>query len=82
MCAFTACALLATIMWLSVLLVPTPNEIANLRANVAGLEARGGKVQLTICGYKKRLCARIDPKTEKELQCGQNGQRSMILQGY
>ena len=78
----TSCMLLASIVGLSMLLVPSPNEIAYLRANVADLEARGGKVQLSTCGDKNRLCARIDPKAEKELQWGQNGQRWMILQGY
>ena len=80
--ATTSCMLLATIVGLSMLLVPSPNEIAYLRANVADLEARGGKVQLSTCGDKNRLCARIDPKAETELQWGQNGQRWMILQGY
>ncbi|KMN16026.1 hypothetical protein TU87_22700 [Pseudomonas weihenstephanensis] len=79
---FTACGLLATIMGLSMLLVPSPNVIADLRANVADLEARGGKVQLSTCGDQKRLCARIDPKAEKGLQYGQDGQRWLILQGY
>ena len=78
----TSCMLLASIVGLSMLLVPSPNEIAYLRANVADLEARGGKVQLSTCGDKNRLCARIDPKAETELQWGQNGQRWMILQGY
>ena len=80
--AVTSCMLLASLVALSMLLVPSPNEIAYLRANVADLEARGGKVQLSTCGDKNRLCARIDPKAEKELQWGQNGQRWMILQGY
>ena len=79
---FTGCMLLATIVGLSMLLVPTPLEIADLRANVADLEARGGKVQLSTCGDQKRLCARIDPKAEKDLQWGQNGQRWLILEGY
>ncbi len=80
--ASTSCMLLASIVGLSMLLVPSPNEIADLRANVADLEARGGKVQLSMCGDSKRLCARIDPKAEKGDQYGQNGQRWMILQGY
>lgn len=81
-CAAVGCGLLATVVGLSMLLVPTPNEIANLRANAADLEARGGKVQLSVCGDSKRLCARIDPKAEKGDQYGQNGQRWMILHGY
>ncbi len=80
--ATTSCMLLATIVGLSMLLVPSPDEIADLRANVADLEAKGGRVQLSTCGDSKRLCARIDPKAEKGDQYGQNGQRWMILQGY
>ncbi|PRW95829.1 hypothetical protein C7A07_25050 [Pseudomonas fragi] len=78
----TSCMLLASIVGLSMLLVPSPNEIADLRADVAALEAQGGRVQLSVCGDSKRLCARIDPKAEKGDQYGQNGQRWMILQGY
>lgn len=77
-----ACGLLASVVGLSMFLVPSPNEIADLRANVADLEAKGGRVQLSTCGDSKRLCARIDPKAEKGDQYGQNGQRWMILQGY
>ena len=80
--ASTSCMLLASIVGLSMLLVPSPNEIADLRANAADLEAKGGRVQLSTCGDSKRLCARIDPKAEKGDQYGQNGQRWMILQGY
>ena len=81
-CAVMGCMLLATVVGLSMLLVPNPKEIADLRANVADLEEQGGKVQLSTCGDQKRLCARIDPKAEKDLQWGQIGQRWMILQGY
>lgn len=81
-CGFTGSVLLSAIVGLSTLLVPSMKEIADLRANVADLEKRGGKVQLSKCGDKNRLCARIDPKAEKELQWGKNGQRWMILQGY
>ena len=80
--AATSCVLLASIVGLSMLLVPSPNEIADLRANAAALEAKGGRVQMSTCGDSKRLCARIDPKAEKGDQYGQNGQRWMILQGY
>ena len=80
--ASTSCMLLASIVGLSMLLVPSPNEIADLRADAAALEAQGGRVQLSVCGDSKRLCARIDPKAEKGDQYGQNGQRWMILQGY
>ena len=80
--AATSCMLLASIVGLSMLLVPSPNEIADLRADAAALEAQGGRVQLSVCGDSKRLCARINPKAEKGDQYGQNGQRWMILQGY
>ena len=80
--AATSCMLLASIVGLSMLLVPSPNEIADLRADAAALEAQGGRVQLSVCGDSKRLCARIDPKAEKGDQYGQNGQRWMSLQGY
>lgn len=80
--ALTGCVLLASIVGLSMLLVPSPTEIVDMRANAADLEARGGKVQLSVCGDSKRLCARIDPKAEKGDQYGQNGQRWMILHGY
>ena len=80
--AATSCMLLASIVGLSMLLVPSPNEIADLRADAAALEAQGGRVQLSVCGDSKRLCARIDSKAEKGDQYGQNGQRWMILQGY
>ena len=79
---FIACGLLASIVMLSMLLVPSPSEIADLRANAAALKAQGGKVQLSVCGDSKRLCARIDPKAEKGDQYGENGQRWLILQGY
>ncbi|WP_228394666.1 hypothetical protein, partial [Pseudomonas helleri] len=77
----TSCMLLASIVGLSMLLVPSPNEIAYLRANVADLEARGGKVQLSTCGDKNRLCARIDPKAETELQWATLDDPSGILIG-
>ena len=78
----TSCVLLASIVALSMLLVPTPNEIADLRANVAALEARGGKIQLVQCGPSNRLCAKIDVKANKSTGgWGTEGQY-MILQGY
>jgi len=76
----TSFMLLTTIVGLSLLLVPSPNEIANMRANLAALEARGGKIRLTTCN--DRLCAEIDPKAEKGVQFGENGQRWLILKGY
>ena len=81
-CTFTACGLLAAIVGLSMLLVPSPNEIVDLRAKVAALEARGGKIELTVCGPSKRLCAKIDDRSNNERKgWGQKGEY-MILQGY
>jgi hypothetical protein len=81
-CAAMGCAMLATVVGLSMLLVPSPNEIADLRANVAALEATGGKVQLTQCGPDNRLCAKINVKANKSTGgWGAEGQ-FMILQGY
>jgi hypothetical protein len=80
--ASTSCMLLASIVGLSMLLVPSPNEIADLRANAAALEARGGKIQLVQCGPSNRLCAKIDVKANKSTGgWGTEGQY-MILQGY
>lgn len=80
--AATSCMLLASIVGLSMLLVPSPNEIADLRANAAALEARGGKIQLVQCGPSNRLCAKIDVKANKSTGgWGTEGQY-MILQGY
>ena len=80
--ASTSCVLLASILGLSMLLVPSPNEIADLRANVAALEARGGKIQLVQCGPSNRLCAKIDVKANKSTGgWGTDGQY-MILEGY
>nr|QDK64806.1 putative mobilization protein MobB [Pseudomonas sp.] len=84
-CAAMGCTLLATVVGLSMLLVPTPNEIATLRANVAALEARGGKVQLTQCGPSNRLCAQVDIKanTAKNGAFGWGKEGDwIILQGY
>ena len=84
--AFTGCTLLTAVVGLSMLLVPSPNEIADLRANVAALETRGGKVQLTQCGPSNRLCAKIDLKANEGK--GTNGDgwgkegEWRILQGY
>ncbi|NNA01677.1 hypothetical protein [Pseudomonas lundensis] len=59
-------------------IAPSPNEIARLRAEVANLEARGGKAVLTVCGPEKRLCAEIDTQGEGY---GERGQYR-ILKGY
>ena len=48
--AATSCVLLASIVALSMLLVPSPNEIADLRAAAAALVAQGGRVQLYVFG--------------------------------
>lgn len=74
----TSCALLATVIGVSMLLVPTPREIAELRANVEYLEAKGGKINLIHCGPSKRLCAEIDTKADV---WGENRQ-FRILKGY
>ena len=76
--AATSCMLLASLVALSMLLVPSPNVIADLRANAAALEAKGGKVNLTLCGPQKRLCAEIDTKADT---WGEKGQ-FRILKGY
>lgn len=81
--AFTGCALLTVIVGLSMLLVPSPRVIADLRANVAALEAKGGKVQLSTCGPDgNRLCAKINVKANTSTGgWGKEGEW-MILQGY
>ena len=55
-------------------IAPSPR----LRAEVANLEARGGKAVLTVCGPEKRLCAEIDTKAP---EYGERGQ-FQILKGY
>lgn len=76
--ALTGCVLLAAVVGVSMLLVPTPGKIAELRANAEYLEAKGGKVNLTHCGPSKRLCAEIDTKADA---WGENSQ-FRILKGY
>ena len=75
--AGTAALLLLVVLGIVLLVVPSPDEIARLRAEVANLEARGGKAVLTVCGPEKRLCAEIDTKAEY----GEHGQ-FRILKGY
>lgn len=77
-CTFASCMLLVTVIGVSMLLVPTPGKIAELRANAEYLEAKGGKVNLTYCGPSKRLCAEIDTKADA---WGENSQ-FRILKGY
>lgn len=81
--AFTGCGLLLTVVALSMLLVPTPGEIADLRADVAVLESKGGKIQLSQCGSDgNRLCAKINVQANKSTGgWGKEGEW-MILQGY
>ncbi|MFL1556347.1 hypothetical protein ACI77J_26890 [Pseudomonas sp. O64] len=75
--------LLLAIVGLSTLLVPSSGNIAALRASVAALEAKGGKVKLSQCGTDgKRLCAEIDVKANQSRGgWGKEGQY-MILKGY
>jgi hypothetical protein len=77
--ACTAALLLAVVLGIVLLVVPSPDEIARLRAEVANLEARGGKAVLIECGPKNRLCAEID--LGAETSWGKNGQ-FRILKGY
>lgn len=83
MWTITGCMLLLTAVGLSMLLVPSPSEIAELRANVTALEAKGGRVQLTQCGPDvNRLCAKINVKANKSTGgWGKEGDW-MILEGY
>ena len=76
--AGTAALLLAVVLGIVLLVVPSPDQIAALRAEVVNLEARGGKATLTVCGDKKRLCAEIDTRTP---EYGERGQ-FRILKGY
>ena len=61
----TAALLLAVVLGIVLLVVPSPEKIAEQRAVVAELEARGGRATLTTCGPKKQLCAEIDLEAEK-----------------
>ena len=76
--AGTAALLLAVVLGIVLLVVPSPDKIARLRAEVANLEARGGKAVLTVCGPEKRLCGEIDTKAP---EYGERGQ-FQILKGY
>ena len=82
--ASTSCVLLASIVGLSMLLVPSPNELLDLRANVAALEARGGKVQISTCGPKGRLCVRVNPKDASTMwgPKDNDSEKWIILNGY
>lgn len=76
--AGTAALLLAVVLGIVLLVVPTPDEIARLQAEVANLEARGGKMNLITCGSERRLCVEID------LNAVEYGERRQfrILKGY
>lgn len=76
--AGTAALLLAVVLGVVLLLVPAPGKIAALRAEVASLEALGGKAVLTVCGPEKRLCAEVETKGSGY---GERGQ-FRILKGY
>ena len=76
--AGTAALLLAVVLGIVLLVVPSPDKIARLRAEVANLEARGGKAVLTVCGPEKRLCGEIDTKAP---EYGERRQ-FQILKGY
>ena len=76
--AGTAALLLLVVLAVVLILVPSPKEIAKLRAKAEYLEERGGKVVLTECGPKQRLCAEFDLKAG---EYGKDGQYR-ILKGY
>lgn len=74
----TASLLLIVVLGMVLLLVPSPKEIAALRAQAEYLEEKGGKAVLTVCGPEKRLCAEVDMKDDG---WGERGQ-FRILKGY
>lgn len=59
-------------------------EVAELRANVAALEAKGGKVQLSTCGPKGRLCARVSANDAAVIwgPPDKENEKWIILNGY
>lgn len=92
-CVAAAFGLFTAIMVGVVLLVPSARDLAALRAEKAELEAsvaalkdRGGRVQLTHCGDKKRLCALLDPEQFNSngtvKQFGAKDEHWIILKGY
>lgn len=83
-CIVAACALLLTVWSLAWMLTPGYGEVAELRANVAALQAKGGKVQLSTCGPKGRLCARVNAK-DAAVMWGppdKENEKWIILNGY
>jgi len=92
-CVAAALGLFSAVMLGVVLLIPSARDLAALRAekaaleaSVAALESRGGRIQLTNCGDKKRLCALVDPKQFNSdgstTRYGDKGEYWMILKGY
>jgi hypothetical protein len=83
-CIFAACALLLTVWSLAWILTPGYGEVAELRANVAALEAKGGKVQLSTCGPKGRLCARVSANDAAVIwgPPDKENEKWIILNGY
>lgn len=91
-CVAAAFGLFTAVMLAVVLLIPSARDLAALRAEKADLEAsvadlkrRGGRVQLTTCGDKNRLCALIDPKqfdSNGVATLYGKGETWMILKGY
>lgn len=80
-CGAVAAGMLAAVWSLAMILTPGWDEIQELRATVADLERRGGKIKLSTCGDRGRLCARIDVKASGAVY-GANGENLMILSGY
>lgn len=54
------------------------HEIASMNQSIETLEAEGGKVKFSRCGDQRRLCVKINPKTE---EYGEN-REWRILEGY
>jgi hypothetical protein len=66
-------------------LLPSPNELASLRArkdeltaSIARLEERGGRIDLRRCGGTDRLCVRVDRSAPAY---GQSGDY-LVIKGY
>lgn len=86
-CSASVAGLLIVTWSLAIYMTPSGSEIAELRANVADLESRGGKIKLRKCDSPGRLCAQID---ERQINSdnvattifGANGERWLILKGY
>lgn len=92
-CMTAVFGLLATVMLAAVFLVPSAHDLSALRLEKADLEARvaelksqGGRIQLTTCGDKKRLCALVDDEQSKNNspthKPSSAGEHWMILKGY